>query len=351
MTKPPLRNLPDGPERWDALARYLAGESTPEESEAMREWLAADPARAELAAALDRTLRGLSLRAPADVDVERALQSVTQRLNEPEVRELRVGRASAGRMRWAVQGLRAAAAIALLVSGVLLWRAVVGREPGLPATAQIFESARGELDTLRLADGSTVVLAPLSRLVVTAGYGAATREVELTGEALFEVIHVADRPFTVRAGNAVIRDLGTAFGVRNQPDEDVRVIVTAGSVVLHASNTVPESGAVLRARDAGVLARDGQVRVTRDAPIEPALAWTRRQLVFEDAPLTRVRAELRRWYGIELRPDSELEGRRLTATFENEAPDEVLRVLGLALGLPIERRGDSAFVQTRTVPR
>jgi transmembrane sensor len=352
MTKPPRPEPAGAFDFWDALARYLAGESPPEEAERVRRWLAEDPARAELVATLDRTLDRLAYTAPPELDVEQALQRVTRRMSEPEVRSLRERRAATRRATgWAGMGLRVAAAIALLVSGVLLWRAIAGRDAVVTARAQTFASPAGRLDTLQLADGTTIVLAPLSRLVVPGGYGVSARMVELTGEALFEVIHDEDRPFAVRAGDAMIRDLGTAFSVRGEAGEDVSVVVTSGSVVLHAANASPDSGAVLRARDRGVLGRDGRVSVQRDVTVEPALAWTRRQLVFEDAPLSRVRSELRRWYGLELMPDSALESRRLTATFQNETVDEVLQILGLALGVRIERRGDSAFVQTSTVAR
>jgi transmembrane sensor len=350
MTKPPLPDTGTSA-FWDALARYVAGESPPAEAEAIRGWLAEDPSRAELVSALDGTLNRLAHAPEPGLDVEQALHRVMQRLDEPEVRPIRLGGEARRATGWAAVGLRAAAAIALLVSGVLLWRAVVGRESAA-APATTFATPAGQMDTVQLADGSTVVLAPLSRLVVQAGYGSSARAVELTGEALFEVIHDAQRDFTVRAGNAMIRDLGTAFSVRSEAEEDVSVVVTSGSVLLHAIGASPDSGEVLGARDRGVIARDGRVTVQREVPVEPALAWTRRRLVFEDAPLTRVRAELRRWYGLELQPaDTALERRRLTATFENETADEVLRILGLALGVRIERLGDSAFVQTSISPR
>ena len=74
----------------------------------------------------------------------------------------------------------------------------------------------------------------------------------------------------------------------------------------------------------------------------------RGRLVYHDAPIAEVRADLRRWYGLELRlTDSALDARHLTATFEGESADAVLRVIGLALGADVERRGDTAVVRPR----
>jgi transmembrane sensor len=77
------------------------------------------------------------------------------------------------------------------------------------------------------------------------------------------------------------------------------------------------------------------------------VAWLRGQLVFDNAPLSRVRDDLRRWYGLELVvPDSNLLARHVSAQFKPaESAAQVLRVLELALGASIERRGDTAVVR------
>ena len=79
---------------------------------------------------------------------------------------------------------------------------------------------------------------------------------------------------------------------------------------------------------------------------ESDVAWLRGQLVFDNAPLSRVRDDLRRWYGLELvLTDSSLQSRHVSARFAGDSPAQVLRVLELALGATIERRGDSAIVR------
>ena len=81
---------------------------------------------------------------------------------------------------------------------------------------------------------------------------------------------------------------------------------------------------------------------------ESDVAWLRGQLVFDNAPLSRVRDDLRRWYGLELViPDSSLLSRHVSTQFRpGESSAQVLRVLELALGATIERRGDTAIVRT-----
>ena len=65
--------------------------------------------------------------------------------------------------------------------------------------------------------------------------------------------------------------------------------------------------------------------------------------------MTSVAAELRRWYGIELRfADSSARARTLNASFNHESREQVLRTIELAVGVDIEMRGDTAVVHSRT---
>src|SRR5690606_10938013 len=73
-----MERMPDsgksvGEADWNALARYVAGESSPAEAEAIREWLSEDPERQEILDSLVRSLAALAYRPPADLDVESAL--------------------------------------------------------------------------------------------------------------------------------------------------------------------------------------------------------------------------------------------------------------------------------------
>jgi transmembrane sensor len=193
-----------------------------------------------------------------------------------------------------------------------------------------------------------VLLAPESRLTVATGYGNKVREVELTGEAYFDVRHDTTRPFIVHASRADIRDLGTTFTVRSTGAEGVRVAVTSGSVSLAAAQAGPNAGVVLRPGDAGTLGTDGRTVVERGGTAESDTAWTRGRLVFREAPLRVVRSELRRWYGIDLVIDSSLPSRGFSMTFDDESADRVLGIIAQMLGGEVERQGNTAIIKPAT---
>jgi transmembrane sensor len=222
--------------------------------------------------------------------------------------------------------------------------------PLADASTRTFTTAVGKRDSLRLPDGGRVVLGPGSQLIVAAGYGAArgVREVELHGEAYFDVVHDTTRPFVVRAGGAMVRDVGTSFNVRSDSGSRVQVVVTSGLVALRSAGS-EGSSVVLSRGDVGTVQPDGRVSTLRGAPLGPYLAWMRDSLVFREAPISEVSSDLRRWYGVVLRvEDSALARQHLTMTLAGDPVDRVLRMIGLQLGAEVERRGDSAIVRPST---
>ena len=346
MTTEPTRgNAADETDLWDRLARYVSGESSAAEADQVRAWLAADPRRAALLTALERSLQTVETHGPTDLDVEAALARVSARLDEPVVRSISSARGPA-RPAWRVGLIRAAATVAVLVGATVVWQSVrQGGGDGTTALAtRTFEAPVGAVDSMRLPDGTRVLLAPGSRLNVGADYGVSSHDVELIGEALFDVAAAAAGRFTVRAGDAVITDLGTTFTVRSDAEREVRVVVTAGSVMLRAA-TAADSGTILRAGDRGVLSPAGEIVAYRGAASGDDLAWTRGQLVFNNATLAHVADELRRWYGVELQfAEAALANRHFTASFAGEDVAQVLSVLELALGVRVQRNGNTVVI-------
>jgi len=338
---------------WEAIARYFAGECTPDEATVVRRWLEAHPAEASALSSLNDATALLASATPADLDVEAALKRVSDRRDAVDVVPIdsrRPTRTTPPRIavparRWQSIALPAAAAAVVLIGGGLWWhsRQTPGYTP--PSAAQSFTTNVGQRDSVRLADGTRVLLAPESRLTVAMGYGNTVRAVELTGEAYFDVRHDAARPFVVHAGSADIRDLGTTFTVRVAGDSGVRVAVTSGSVSLASASASPNAAVVLRPGDAGTLGMDGRTLVERGGTAEPDTAWTNGRLVFREAPVSSVRSELRRWYGIDLMIDSAFAGRHLSMTFDGESADRVLEVIALSLGAEVQRQGNTAVIK------
>lgn len=314
------------------LIRYFSGDLSADERVRLERWIAEDPARAE---EIER-LRGVweaSASPPTHPDVEAALGRFRDHIESRgrDVIELparqhalpspapRARRSSGARGRRSSSTMstararssawRIAAAIAVLLGGGLLWRAVLEDALRGSPEMQTYTTARGQRATLTLADGSTVTLNAESTVDVPTDFGRRTRDIQLQGEAYFDVAHDSDKPFRVRTGGAVTEVLGTKFNVRARPEEEVavQVAVIEGRVALgrerdgasDADEDVrgTESRIVLAAGDLGRLDRDGQLRRVSDADVEALSGWTVGRLAFEQAPLDEVFVELGRWFG------------------------------------------------------
>jgi transmembrane sensor len=209
----------------------------------------------------------------------------------------------------------------------------------------VYVTQVGQRDSVKLPDGSTVVLAPGSRLTVASGFNSGNRDVTLEGAAFFEVKHDGAHPFVVHSRGAEIRDIGTAFSVKTDVNGRVSVAVTHGIVALRDTSPGSAAPVELRAGDRGVL-QAGTVAVARGTVTDEDMAWTRGQLAYRDAPLAEVQADLRRWYGIELQVvDAVLARRTLTASFRGDSAAQVVQVIALALGADVVQRGDTILLQ------
>ena len=336
------------PDDWERIARYVTGEAAASEAETTRRWIDADPHRGDVVRLLE-SIQANVADDMSDIDVESALAAVKTRMHEPKVLQFTPRAVDDGHSRRTIYALaRVAAAIVIIVGGVTVWENM--RRSRLESSEHTYATGIGERRQVVLQDGTKVLLGPTSRVVVPSPTDN-QRLVTLDGIAYFSVVHDSAHPFTVRAGSISIQDIGTAFTVENDDSAGTRVAVDSGSVAIGAADQNHVRGAVLNARDRASVDAEGVVSVERAAVSDDDLAWTQGRLIFRDAPLVLVGAELYRWYGVRLRvADSTLANLHLTASFSGEPIDRVLNVIALSLGARIERQANVAALYRATGP-
>jgi transmembrane sensor len=316
----------------ELIDRWLSGEATQAERERVDAWVAAEPSRAAMLAALRSALDRDSRESPWEVDA--AWQRVRERIKGDTVTAAPVHE----RGSWVAALRRAAVLAAVLIGGLAVWR-MIGAERAVPAGGfAAVVTAAGQRDTVALADGSTVILAPSSRLVALA-VDDTVRAFELSGEAYFSVEPDAARPFRVRSGEAATEVLGTRFTVRARDGAPVTVAVRDGRVSLSSG----PSAITLMAGQAGSVAGAGAPELL-EGDSEVWLAWLDGVLEFDGDRLADVVAELSRWFGRDVSlADPSLADRRVTGRFVTTTPEHALDALSIALGVSWSAR-DSAFV-------
>ncbi len=343
----------DGQPDGDVWARFVAGESDPQERQAMDRWLAANPADAVFAQSVKAHADRADASASVSVNVEAALLAVRAKLDVAPRDNLRVvrgglpgtprGTAAAPRRFFGTLPGRAVLAAA---AGVVAWVGVRSLSPSQAGrdAAQVVATGVGQRDSVVLSDGSRVVLAPGSRLTAAAGFASGDRTVTLDGAAFFDVKHDDAHPFTVIAAGAEIRDVGTAFTVKTDGVGGVSVAVTHGIVTVRGENASTPDRVELRAGDRGVVAK-GIVAVTRGSVTEEETTWTRGQLAYRDTPLSEVQADLHRWFGVQvIVEDSALARRTVTMSARSDSAS-VINSIVMMLGAEMEQRGDSLILR------
>ena len=217
---------------------------------------------------------------------------------------------------------RAAAALAavvvLAVTGVLLLDR--GKFGGS------YSTGIGEQRTVQLMDGSTVELNARSKIQVH--FTEQQRDITLLdGQALFRVAKDQQRPFVVRAGDAQVRAVGTAFDVYKKQTATV-VTVVEGRVETYDEAGSPGTAAI-------VLSAGEQLTVLPHAVGKPtrtdpsiATAWVQKRLIFEETPLSDVAEEFNRYNRRPLTiDDRELEKLRISGVYSSTDPASLINFL------------------------
>ncbi|WP_119080619.1 FecR family protein [Chitinophaga alhagiae] len=164
---------------------------------------------------------------------------------------------------------------------------------------------RGGKYQVLLPDGTSVVLNAASSLRFPTAFTGSGREVELNGEAYFEVAGNAAAPFRVKvrpaAGSGperMIEVLGTSFNIMAYEDEPVMKTTLVSGAVRVTGEGVP---ALLRPGQQAVISNSGAggVRV-ENAALDEALAWTRNEFQFSNTNIYSIMRQISRWYNVDV---------------------------------------------------
>ena len=200
------------------------------------------------------------------------------------------------------------------------------------------QTALGERRQVELPDGSQLELNSGTRLTVAFSRGE--RQVQLeAGEAMFRVAHDSTRPFTVETGQGRVTVTGTRFDVRQDPAL-TRVVVEQGSVRVEGGSG---SLALLGAGQGSHIDAQGKVAAPYAVDASITTAWRQGKLVFDNATLAEVVAEVSRYRAQPLRvAPGKAAALRLSSTFSADDTDALLRALPSILPVAIKAHGDGS---------
>jgi len=146
---------------------------------------------------------------------------------------------------------------------------------------------------VNLPDGSTVILNRNTELSYHANFGRSERSAALSGEAFFEIAPDSENPFTVDAGKASVKVVGTSFNIiTNNPDSAVEVYVETGKVML--SDNRSARSIMLHPGYVGTMDTEASGKAVNENP--NYMSWKTGVLVYNGQTLDVVFRDLKRVY-------------------------------------------------------
>lgn len=307
------------------LGRFLSGEATVAEREAVAAWLAESEDNQQVLNDLERLWEASEQSGAPRPDRQAAWQKVRERTLDQgggAVRPFRISRI------W-----YAAAGVLLLAVLFLFIRYQAGQ--GAAGEGGTLYTATEKALDLRLPDGSEVRLEPGSSLTLVEDFGQAHRKVHLSpeGNAYFKVAKDSTLPFVVSSSNVKVQVLGTAFRLR-ETDQGADLQVDEGRVRFARVDSIAEHLEVT----AGERARfDAREKVVRRYETTDSAYWQSRNLHFSGTPLSEVVAQVNRIFDAEVSLDRDALGDcPLTADFDDPTLESMLQVVSATFNLEMQ---------------
>ncbi|HVS95767.1 MAG TPA: FecR domain-containing protein [Puia sp.] len=185
--------------------------------------------------------------------------------------------------------------------GQLAYNKAASNAPAAEAYNTLVTPRAGQFQ-ITLSDGTRVWLNNASSLRYPVWFTGTDREVELTGEAYFDVAHDAAHPFHVHVLNSAagkdggtIDVLGTAFNIMAYGDENTeRATLVDGSIrYVRAGHSV-----LLKPDEQSVVDAAGDLKTLHDVNTEEITAWKNGYFHFDHTSLEETMRQLARWYDI-----------------------------------------------------
>lgn len=350
---------------WELISLKLSGEAQPAELTELEEFLQENPGeglRMETLIAIWSSHQYPAIQKKEAYN--RHMQRLSNHLSEPvlqyenvdvadtfdEEQPITKNPSKLKRMLW-VTGIAAS-----LLVGFFVYSGVAGTKKETKSNARnTVSTKRGSKSKVNLPDGTQVWLNADSKITYNENFQGSIREVELTGEAFFDVVRDETRPFIIHTSAIDVKVLGTAFNVRSYAEEkNTETSLIRGSVEITLVKSPDMKKIILKPNDKlivnnseSTMALENDEKKRKNTPVltlgkihykekdssAVEILWTKNKLAFDKETLEEIALKIERWYDVKLIiTDENLKKESYTATFEDETLQEVMSALKQAGG-------------------
>ena len=312
------------------LDRYLKGETSKEENELVENWLEENNNPLSEWQHFNQSQKDQWL-----ADVFGKIQD-SIKANEPKVVAM-PPREHLWRRLAAV-----AAVLAIFFTLYLEWPALQSFLHPVQLTA--LTVSLNQQKQITLADGSKVWVNAGSQLKYPQQFNGKTREVYLSGEAYFDIKHIANKPFIIHTGKVVTTVLGTAFDIKEDKiNHTIKVTVIRGKVSVANGN-----------KQLGILTPDQQIsfnllnsKATQmEVDAGQAIEWQKAELHFEDVTFAEAASQLQQRFNVKINfSNDKVKNCRFTGTaLKVEKLDKILKVICAFNGATYQTKADGSIL-------
>ncbi len=251
----------------------------------------------------------------------------TVRLNKPLVSILKI----------------AAFAIIFLAVGFVIYQQVLN----INNQMIVVKTHDAEIKDVHLPDGTSVSLNSNSKIEYRREFDSDKREVNLKGEAFFDVTPDRQKQFIVNLAQGKIKVLGTSFLARSRDLSEV--VVTSGKVELAEkrsfNNFFTPRKVTLEKGDKGVLNKKTGQALKATNNDENYLSWKTKILTFSDTPLSEVAEKIEDVYKVEIKINNKkVNNIRLSAKFTNNPVQTVFQVIEKTCFVKVDSLHNNVYV-------
>lgn len=172
------------------------------------------------------------------------------------------------------------------------------------------EALRGQVKEIFLADGTQVWLNSNSKLIFPTVFTSDNREIELRGEAFFEVTANEDKPFLVKTRNHTVKVTGTRFNVCEYPESDIiETTLEEGKVKIITGNLIKD---IMHGQQSSFNTETAKIHIGQ-ADMKVNTSWIKGVHEFNDESVSRIFKIIERWWDVEIDyPEERLNKERIT---------------------------------------
>ncbi len=197
----------------------------------------------------------------------------------------------------------------------------------------VSEAPLGQKAKIELPDSSTVWLNSGSSIRYSSEFNKKNREIDLTGEAFFEVHKDKGKPFIVNTRYLAVKVTGTQFNVNAYDDEPVvETALVKGKVNLMLTGRKKQyqmdPGEVLS------YSKESHQVTSSELNKEATIGWKENRLIFINDDFSKLVRKMEKWFDVTViyNPDDFKNNKLTVRLLEGEQLDQLLRIIETAIG-------------------